>query len=921
MSELFKVQKNSKRILWPALVAMICLIFFVSFYYFRTHHTFLKYSNENFYTPLDSNGMGFTGKVNEILQNALNDTNVNVRFDIENLNNGFYNRLSFYYPLDTSNYLVSIDDIRLDNIIPANRDEAIFIQNSYLKDALDKQRKYRNRQIFRVFTDRKTGFRIKSITVDPSLYKAKLSSSEWQGEIIFPDPFKVIDSNSVFLVFQEGFFPIFSSSDTSFYVTRNEYKILHQGNAFYKFVPGVINQQPFNLTTDLISCYDSLSIKNKPLKMILGVEQHNNAEPQSLRIKNLRTHLELFFNDIDSGRIYYNSGADSTITNGRRIRISNSILPVQIAYRDRGKACDFIITKKSPLSFGSKPKNAFASDDRTHLNDAYTDLFTRQLLAGLENTLTKSDKAINLELSINPLLSKYLEDEIKTYITSVKAEVSDPAFQDDVYEISICLVDNKTGEIIAAPFYSTEFEFSPKNELTERKNFNFTKHFIGSTFKPLIANAAAIKFPSLERFQLTVPSQGTSANRVGNNCSVLGFPIYPIPFGYDRRSNSLNSLFWVANHLERYQFLNQSHDLYPIALSMLALTEPDDTAFYTLINRNANILSFNNLFQLNLNASTQRLFVEHNIHPTTSIVNFKNSSFCDLISQLYNIELDNIYDKELQSFEKAYDTAYFKSSIYQKGLKSDLLLPEMVSLNVDILGSDNLRGANRRNFSDFSSWVLGQGLNELNNLKLAEAYARLFSKRSVSLSFWHNNINVDNNHLFPLLSNSILFNDNRIQHTSAEINNTWSSFLTNFHFAQSHGNNRNLLPPAVTSLETAKNLLRTQYGINVDSLCIVGKTGTPDEFGRNESKKLFWLDREMYYDEGLYVFGLLNHQNYNSLTRVSGISGVIYIKHISRNLELARPEVDGVKSRHARDFLSPGRLGNIIFLTKNKYQP
>lgn len=924
MSEIFKVQKNSKRVLWQALLVAICIIFVVSFYYFKTHSTFLKYSNETFYTPLDSKGIGFTGNVNELLETALLDTNANIGFDIKDLNNGFYNRLRFYSPLEDSNYLVSIDDIRLVNIIPANRDEAIFLKNSYLKDALEKQGKFWNRQIFRIFFDRKHKFRIKSITIDPSLYKAKLCKSGWEGEIKFLDPFRNIDENSAFIVFPDAFFPLFCSTEVMDYNTRDPYKVWFLNGIFYTFYSSPTNNSTFSLTKDLMNCYSNMSIKNQALLLILSEERKMNSEPPSLRIKNLSDHLELTFNDIDSGRIYFASGDDIAITNNIAISILNIDLPVKITYLLKNKHSDFTITKVSPLTMGSKSQNVFESDERMDISNIYTDLFTKQLISGLENSLTQKDSIKSLELSINPLLSKYLEDEMKLYIDTIRVTISDPAFSGDVYEISICLVDNKTGEILAAPFYSTEFKSTSSNELTERKNFNFIKHFIGSTFKPLISNAATIKFPSLSSFRLTVPSPGTSVNIANNDCSVLGFPVYPIPFGYDKKTNLLKSSFWTANDIDRIQFLNQSHDMYPVALSMLALTEPDDAAYNvltnnTLINPNR---TFNNLYHINQDARTQRLQITTNQHHTTKIENFKNSSFCYLISQLYDIELDNVFDRELQSFEKAYDTSYFNSSFYHNNFKSDLLLPEMVSLNVDILGSDNLLGNNTRNFNDFSTWVLGQGLNELSNLKLAEAYARLFTKRNVTLSFWHKNI--PNNNLYTPIANSVSFNDARIDLSSTEINDSWSVFLDDFYSAQQPANvlgwNNNLLPPVVQNLTIAENNLRTYYGINLDRLSITGKTGTPEEFGRVEPKKLVFLGDTMYYDEGLYAFGLMNHITYNSLENVSGISGVIYIRHISRNSNLAKPNEDGVKSKDARNFLSVYRLENIIFLTKNEYE-
>lgn len=918
MGILFPVQKKTKKGQWFFFIVCLTLTIVYCLYKLSTNKSFLTYSKQNYYTPLNGDSSGFTGKANSILAAALLDTNENVVYDVRNLN-AFYRRLRFYYPIDSANYLASIFDIRLDEIVPLNRDESIFIKNSYLKETLERQVKNRSRQFFKIRFDPKNNYRISAILIDPALYKTKISSDEWKGEICFVDPFTNIDPTATFIVFQNNFFPVFTSSLDAFNDPRDDYKIRRNSETFFKYLPEEGQQElRFDLLNDLQDCYNSLAVQNRPFRLILGRERRANGEPQFLRMQNFRDHCELQFNDIDSGFIIDQKGAITAILNNHTIAFQFQDLPVKIKYKDQGRFYDFSIRKNSPLTTASKPKNIFIADERIHLPDEYSDLFTRQFVTTLENNLTRSDTSLKYYLSVNPLLSKYLENEIKNYVTTVRQQLRNQAGYNDVFEISMALVDNKTGEIIAAPFYSTEFEFSPTDELTEIKNFNFENHFIGSTFKPLLANAASIKFPSLRNFRLTVGDGNTFINTSERFCSILGYPVSSLGgLGFSQQARLPSRSFWTANNMNRVNFLSRSHDLYPIAMTMLALTERDDPAFTSLTTQQDVNNEWNNLYRLNNFRESQRLFVTPGDNRTTRVQNMEISTFSDLLSRLYDVTKSNVFDRNLQSWINMYDTSFFDSPHCHKILQSDILLPEMVSLNVDIMGSDNLAGLDRRHFTELSSWVLGQGLNNWNNLKLAQAYSRLFSKRDVKLSFWSNKDAVRENFLFPLIANSLASNDTRWVYRPNQVNNDWDSLLANFRTAQ---DSRNLLHSVLDSLAMARRLLQQNYGINGNDICVVGKTGTPDEYFKEKSDKITILNQDIYYDEGLYVFGLMNQATYAAINNVSGITGVIYIKHMSENPVLNSPGYRGVESYHAKNFLSSERLSRIIFLTRQKYQ-
>ncbi len=884
--------------------------------------SFLKFSKESYYVPLDIDSSGFNGIVNNILEKALLDTN-RIEYKIDSLN-FFYRRLKFHYTIDSSSYLASIYDIRLDSIYTNGENENIFYYNSYLKEILEKQRKYPNRTYFKIEFTKGTNPRIKSIKIDPSIYKLKLANSEWQGEIRFADPFYQIDTNTVYLVSQKDFLPIFSSSLPSLCIECADYRFKFKRNNFLHYQ----SETKFNLSNDLLPLYDELSNNEHPIKILVGEGIKNNGEDTYIRLANLRTRqqYQITFSGIDSGFVLFNDGKILNIRNHKIDTISKRQLPVKIKYKAGGEFRDFYLTNVSPLAIASKPKSAFVSDDRLHLSDNYTDLFCKQLIFSLENSFSQEDKYKSCDLSLNPLLSSYLEVEIKEYISILKRSIdsilSYNGHRDNGrFEMSMCLVDNKTGEIIGAPFYSTEFQQSLTNELNETKNFNLTNHYIGSTFKPLITNAASIKFPILRNYVLNVESSRNTFIDTTHQgkCELLGYPVKPIPVGFGSKTRKVNyGTAWGTTPIDRRTFLNISHDLYPVTLSMLALTEFQDPAFTTLNdNRNENP-NLANLFNLNRDNNSARFTIQGQ---TTLIENMAYSSFSHLMSRLYDVALTNTYDKNQRTFKLAFDTTFLNKYFSSKSHKPDLLSPELVSLNVDVIGSDNFGKIDSlKSFSNFSSWILGQGNNYWNNIKLAEAYSRLFTKRDITLSYWQDDSNTRTSK-FNQIKNIPLFTCcPNIQRDANTIEQAWRLFLSDFDSAQSMRTNPDLLPPARTALNEAKNRLRTMYHINANDLMIVGKTGSPDEDANTtkEYYKLTNLGEKIYIDEGLYAFGLMNKSSYNS-NNTSGITCVVYIKHISSSPVLGKPEINGVNSSHARRFLTPERLMKIIFFNKSRF--
>ncbi|HZY35631.1 MAG TPA: hypothetical protein VFE53_03220 [Mucilaginibacter sp.] len=907
MDKIFDVHKNSRKLLIWIFIYIALFTALYAIYSLSQRKSFLRYSDKNYYVPVATDGKGFTGHVDAMLKAYLLDTEKNA-FNIYELNK-HYKNLKFSYPRDTASYLAAAEDIRLEDIIPKDKSDSVFLLNSYLKETLQQQRKLPKRQYFHLVIDRLHNFRIKSIIIDSMLYKTRLSGAGWRGTINYNEPFSKIDTQTVYIVFQDHFLPIFTDyQDTALYIDRRTFPVLWKNDKWIE----QDSKKEISLVSGLLSYYQRLSVipVPQPLKVILGDDPRTQGDPINVKIQNFYKNIQVCFEDVEKGRLIFAGGKKLPIVNHSIFRLLLSDLPVKATYMINGRPGSFLISRSSPLLVASRAGNTLAAESRVHQQPGYEDLFCRQFTQAIEQGLPEKGTPAVQTLSLNPVLSRYLEDELKDYLNEVISKVT--PYRNDAWEISMCIADNKTGEILAAPFYSNTFRLNNETELKELKNFNLENHFIGSSFKPLLANASSVKFPELKKFHLNVDNRNTGT-WPDTSSVILGYPVRPAKFGLYPDHKTLRAAFWTANSLGRTEFLAKSHDLYPIAMTMLAMTEPDDEAYAHLNDTTAALPDFSNLRKMN-GGNSQRLSVTTGQHPTTRIREIENSSFIDLMSRLYDVEKSTLFDRDQQTWVSAYDTTFRNSPPYKT---PEIALPEQVSLSADILGSDNLNNKGAREFSDYITWVLGQGLNTWNNVKLTEAYVRLFTMRDTRLTYWKKAATFQ---LWPDITKTIIFNDNRLHKTETQIRSSWRDFLTDFETAQLKLGNASLLGTASAHLRDAIPALRNA-GIDAGSLVIIGKTGTPDGYERLEKKILNKKEQQLKFDEGLYVFGLMNKKDYNHINRAGGISGVIFIRHITLNPLAAsgKPGYNGVNSKHARDFLSTERLVNIIFLTKNTF--
>lgn len=841
-----------------------------------------EFHGQSHYKPLNEENKGLYGKVNYCLKKALNEGNTNTPITIENLN-ALYPRLRFFCSSDSNNYLISSEEVRLIDFIPdnTNNEEVNFFHNSIFKQLIEKQRKNLSKQYFIIkWTSDKR--HIVSIEIEPTLGDVPLLNDKWTGEILLDDPFSKIDPNVVYLIKDNIPLPLFSSQ-----LTVPEFRNYETNGHDTIFVG--------NWKTRSISEYEHMYLNQTDGKPVNVIFRNGQREVRFLNTGNriyiqpMQLFVQVYLNGKDTLIKEQTTFALPNINNNLKIRVLN--------IKDDSHLDETLYLSKTPFSIASK---LFGNDvgRRVHINSSYADLFSVQQFVHLESNM-KAKQQKRVALSTNIFLSKVLENEMRSYVDRLYNNPKTRWNIKDEYQMSVCLMDIATGEIIAAPFYTNNFERNLKDELLECRNYNLENHHIGSTFKPLLAFAAAAKYPALSQFRLT------NAHFINkDSCSMLGYTVPP--YGLTKK-NEPKDIFWtVGNELSRTRFLGHSHDNYPIALTMLALTEPGSR------NNNRDINSFNILSQQTLN--NQLVNNLHNLlgnngvrirnYPRRSIifndrarnlnVELGHSSFANLMSNLYNIK--TISNDTIVLYSDKYIWKFLDE--IPTGLSS--LFPDMVNLHWDYVS----------NFIDFENMVLGQGDNKWNNIKFAEAYSRLLSKRKVQASFVKNSSQSERLFANP----SALFNYTAPyieRKTEQEMNNTWSSFMHDWEEAVQQGGDGNTLTPANNRFQI------NNQNQNYHFYC---KTGTPQEEDNIAFNKYLngrVDDRgnvlPVWYDEGVFVFGITSNNTQNP----RGVVGVVYIKHIS---ETSPPEgIKGVESYTARDFFTSELYKKVMFYNHNRF--
>ena len=147
--------------------------------------------------------------------------------------------------------------------------------------------------------------------------------------------------------------------------------------------------------------------------------------------------------------------------------------------------------------------------------------------------------------------------------------------------------------------------------------------------------------------------------------------------------------------------------------------------------------------------------------------------------------------------------------------------------------------------------------------------------------------------------------------TMQQVSATWNQFLEKFESAQSGDGTLNKMSKAVNNLNAALN--------TGDDLVLFSKTGTPDNYVRNEFPVLMSKSRGL--DLGMYTFALVKRSELNKIKRGEPGKGIVCVVRMNRTYDSRSRKTDGLSSDDAKKFFvqHPERLRKLYEMTKNYY--
>jgi len=894
----------------------------VVFLFIKGFRPLVQAGEKDVYNPSE-NGAGFVSKSNELLSYLLTKVDESVEVtSLETLNKRYY-ALEFALPYEESERsYVETSDLRLVRIRPEYIDDdklKRFYYNSRLPQLLQRQQEQLGETFFKIKTrgkssvsDGKRTIEITSVQLIPSMFKVALEKSLWDGTIECVPNCLFTDSTTIYLSYGNMVLPI------------HQEKALRFGNNDVVF--NAMMDEGILLTDSLkqVDYYDYYNkVWKKPEVHSLRFNMRENREGKVLGNINICYYKDSLFVSRNCGLLVVGNGkaekhrAQNIIENDKP-----SVIPIAdgmkiLVYNQafNRKYGEFTIHKHNPLLTLSKLVQSNIGTKRYYVSELQTDLFTQQLLRGLTRHISNrdSDHINKVLLTIDPLLSREFENEIKEYLSNLRAGISNdrnkPRSQTkEQYDMSVTIMDLSTGYVLASPFYTSLFDNNDLPDVLKMntKNTSLIRRSVGSAFKPIVALASVMATPSL------INLNTSSNSRYQGPSSWNEDPAYVNFFG--RRTTAWargSSYHWQGCDFKT--FIGRSDDVFPVGLVTLAMS-----------GRHADV----NTKLLPIGEDNDFFEVRE------GLLRFKNMTKgrgADLVTYPFTSWLSYLYGLRLQEHEGD-ELVYSTSDIHvfdqlinngtldeeRKSFGLQEISPDLTQLRLDrFLDGDDFR-------SRMVPWVLGQGDNMWNCIKIAEAWSRMIGKYNVSASFvqpdstpsYHSLVH-DHSLSSPLpLTNSGITQKN-------DVNNVWNKFLGIFKDAQSYKGDGGTL----WHMYERVNELNTENGTK---LTLFSKTGTPDAYARYEFPLLGGNNR--YMDVGLYCFALVDSTALGNIMNNRRGNGIVCVVRITRSYECLKCSFDkqcdsckkywGVKSAHARDFFAekePRRLQKLYDMTRNYY--
>lgn len=626
-------------------------------------------AKKSIYTP-DKHG-GFIGKSDQLLKRLVDEGNTNgiEPRSMDELNRK-YPALRFELPYHEDSIAASgrASDLRLVEIIAdsiKNEDDREFYYNSTLPSLLEKQRASMGEQMFTISLAPGDYTKIQGIRLIPSLFKVALEKDPWVGVITATENVIMSERNHCFLIWGKSMVPIRMGRATDNYYT------ISTDNGSQQF------RGPGNRPIDYYDCHRRFSDGARTMLVRTPGGEINFAYTDP-------SHITIKSNNLVRCHVFSNTGRQLDIqpteAGGRPtiVDFSEDLKIMAINVRDKSKIAEFTLTHHNPLLMLSRLIHSNAGTERYVINSSLVDQFTNQVVNGLATTLRNTQYHDTVRLTLDPILSMELEWMMKEYCSRLQDRL--PSRH---YELSMTVVDMATGNVIAAPFYRTMDDQLPPDVALGLKSPTLIRRYVGSAFKPLLALAAVEAQPTL-----------LDLNTVGCYNPSGRFFDWQVSKTWNGNWNGCPNMT---------QFLGVSDDVYPVAMTVLAMNGGRDFAQSRLFRPGWRLVNKED----NDGVWTQTPLVRN-------------------ISLLYDVK-DNVDTYAVDSLNM---TRYIWNNL---GLDEDnrfgldILRPDITNMHYDTFYGGSLKG-------EIVPWVLGQGNNYWCPMKFAEAWTRMLTKRKVNVS-------------------------------------------------------------------------------------------------------------------------------------------------------------------------------------------
>lgn len=866
--------RNHHFVLRPFLVAgvfLLLIVFAVFMSFFKGNTSLGEVAKEDVYSPVKED-KGFVAKADRLLEELLADCDTTVSaVDLESLNKKYPSLIfALPYAMDDATCIEG-GDLRLVGI---NNDKIKdkwkqFYFNSRLQQLLQQQSDNISETYFsiKLRSESKKGkldLNVKSIKLIPSMFKVALSKDPWTGTIIANDNGLFNDENSVYLTYGNTVLPlhrnrsVLMSNPLKVYVVGSELKLNKRDRHFnyydyYQKTYKTDRSVSIPLTSDVrdvnFCCKgDTLVISSSyTFKYGRGKEQSGD----NVRIP-IRDGEKLVFYD----------------------NLNNK------------KIAEFTVNTHNPALTLSSIIRSNLGSSRYNIARSQTDLFTQQMIRGLSRHLSNKDSVNDVNITIDPLLSKEFEDDLIKAITEARRGVGDYKSE---YDISLTIMDLATGNVLASPFYMTRFEKELSDESLQliTKNVSLRRRYIGSTFKPMLALAAVLSNSDL----LSLNTPGMVSIQPGDE--FVNF--------HGRKSK-----LWASKARSHWRgtnftdFISRSDDVYPVSLAALAMSQATGN-YGTLSLGEKSVFCMNNglLYLKKDKLDVNNPFPYWLSQLYVANYNSESSSDLQLWSGLY--ARNDVENQESGPFDDCFgiDGSAKSDNDRDRNFGLEEISPDITNLHLNQL----YEGGEFR--TTLVPFVLGQGSNEWNCIKLAEAWCRMIGKRDVRAHFIKHDV-VDAERIYS--GEEEMRPSVRGNRSMQQVSATWNQFLEKFEAAQ--------VGSLLGEMKTAVQNLNSSVG---EDLVLFSKTGTPDEYVRNELPMLMASRRGL--DVGMYTFALVKRSELNKIKAGQPGKGIVCVVRMNRTYDSRRNKTDGLSSSKARDFFSahPERLRKLYDMTKNYY--